>query len=60
VFGLSDPEQNDVNFARFLSGLDILHIDVETCRIFGRERARLRAARTMIGDFDPLIGATAL
>ena len=34
--------------------------DLETCKVFGRERGRLRAARTPIADFDLLIGATAL
>jgi predicted nucleic acid-binding protein len=37
-----------------------LAIDEETCRIFGRERGRLRAARKIIGDFDLMIAATAL
>ena len=35
-------------------------LDLETCRIFGRERGRLRAKKTLIGDFDLLIGATAI
>ena len=38
----------------------LLELDEETCRIFGRERARLRSAGMLIGDMDLLIGATAL
>lgn len=38
----------------------MIGVDVETCQVFARERAKLRAARTMIGDFDLLIGTTAL
>jgi predicted nucleic acid-binding protein len=29
-------------------------------RVFGRERGRLRAAGKTVGDFDLLLGATAL
>lgn len=41
-------------------GVDVVDLDEETCRIFGRERARLRGAGNLIGDLDLLIGATAL
>ena len=40
--------------------LTILNIDEDTCKIFGKERGRLRAAGLMSGDCDLLIGATAL
>ena len=43
-----------------LAGVDIVDLDEETCRIFGRERGRLRAEGNLIGDLDLLIGATAL
>ena len=35
-------------------------IGINECQMFGRERGRLRQANKMIGDFDLLIGATAL
>jgi tRNA(fMet)-specific endonuclease VapC len=38
----------------------LLGIDEETTRVFGRERGRLRAEGKTVGDFDLLIGATAL
>ena len=44
----------------FLRGAEILGLDDETTRIFGRERGRLRSQSKMIGDFDLLIVATAL
>jgi tRNA(fMet)-specific endonuclease VapC len=40
--------------------LTILDMNEETCRIFGKERSRLQAARLMIRDCDLLIGVTAL
>ena len=43
-----------------LAGRDVVDLDEETCRIFGRERGRLRAEGNLIGDLDLLIRATAL
>ncbi len=40
--------------------LTVIDMDEETCKIFGKERGRLRAAGLMIGDCDLLIAATAL
>lgn len=44
----------------FLLSFEIVEIDLEVCRIFARERGRLRAAGMLIKDFDLLIGVTAL
>ena len=44
----------------FLALVEVVGLDDETARIFGRERARLRAAGNPVGGFDLLIGATAL
>jgi predicted nucleic acid-binding protein len=38
----------------------VLGLDETIVTIFGRERGRLRAAGTLIGDFDLLVAATAL
>ena len=35
-------------------------MDDEICRTFAMERGRLRAEGTIVGDFDILIGATAI
>lgn len=60
VYYSKDPQWNEQALNDFLSGVMVLGIDDETCKIFARERGRLRKARKMIGDFDLLIGATAL
>ena len=60
VFYSSDPSGNERALQDFLSGVDTVQIDDEICRIFATERGRLRAAGTIVGDFDILIGATAI
>ena len=60
VFFSTDPDGNERALREFLADVDVIEVDDETCRIFARERGRLRAAGTPIGDFDLLIGATAL
>jgi len=60
VYYSRDPEGDEQEFNDFLRGLTILGIDEAICKIFGKERGRLRAAGRSIGDFDLLIGATAL
>jgi tRNA(fMet)-specific endonuclease VapC len=55
-----DPDANERALDDFLRGVTVIGIDEDICRIFGRERGRLRVAGKMIGDFDLLIGATAL
>ncbi len=44
----------------FLLGIELVGIDEEITRVFGRVRGRLRGEGKTIGDFDFLIGATAL
>jgi tRNA(fMet)-specific endonuclease VapC len=56
----TDPEGNAQDLHDFLRGVNVLGIDEETCKIFGRERGRLRKAGQLIGDFDLLIAATGL
>ena len=58
--GSADAAADQALLRRLLSTVQLLGLDEETCRIFGRERARLRAEGMMIGDFDLLIGCTAL
>ena len=60
IYYSRNPAQNEQGLRDFLQGVDIIGLDEETTKIFGRERGRLRAAGMMIGDFDLLIGATAL
>ena len=60
VFYSRDPDGDGQDLADFLRGVTVLGIDADIAQLFGRERGRLRAAGMMIGDFDLLIGATAV
>ena len=60
VFYSNDPLGNELRLQEFLSGYDVVQLDDEICREFARERGRLKAAGTPIGDLDILIGCAAL
>ena len=55
----TDPEQNEQELQDFLRGVTVIGIDEDTCKLFGKERGRLRASQKLVGDFDLLIGITA-
>ncbi len=54
-----DPEGSEQGLRNFLSTVRVVDVDEEVCRLFGKERGRLRAGNKLIGDFDLLIGVTA-
>ena len=56
----TNPEREARMLQEFLADMAIIPLDDAICRIFARERSRLRASGTLIGDLDILIGATAL
>ena len=58
VFYSRDPQKSAEALQDFLRGIELVGIDEEITRVFGRERGRLRAAGKT--DFDLLLGATAL
>ena len=60
VFNSTDPVSNEQALQEFVSDIELVPIDEETCPIFGRERGRLRRAGRMIAEFDLLIGSTCL
>ncbi len=60
IFNSTDPAGNESALQDFLSGVEVVPVDEATCRVFGRERGRLRAAARMIADFDLLIASTCL
>jgi tRNA(fMet)-specific endonuclease VapC len=60
IYYSTDPEGNEQDLHDFLRGVSILGIDEEICKLFGRERGRLRKAGQLIGDFDLMIAATGL
>jgi tRNA(fMet)-specific endonuclease VapC len=61
ILGSPDLPGGERSLRDFLAmGIGIVDVDAEICRIFARERGRLRVAGMLIPDFDLLIGATAL
>ena len=60
VFFSPNPEADERALHDFMQDVEVLPVDDGVCRIFAKERGRLRAAGTPIGNFDLLIGATAL
>ncbi len=60
VFYSDDPQANEELLLEFLSGYDVVQVDDDICRLFARERGRLKATGTPISDLDLLIGCTAI
>ena len=60
IYYSTDPEGNERDLDDFLRGVTIIGIDVDTCKLFGRTRGRLRSTGRIVGDFDLLIGTIAL
>jgi tRNA(fMet)-specific endonuclease VapC len=54
-----DPLQSEQGLNDFLRRVSFVSIDEETCKLFGKERGRLRAAGKRVADFDLIIGVTA-
>ena len=60
VYYSKNPQGNEVTLNNFLQGVEVIGIDEEASRRFGKERGRLRSAGKTTGDFDLLIGVTAV
>jgi tRNA(fMet)-specific endonuclease VapC len=60
IYYSTDPSGNETDLNDFLRGVVVIGVDEETCKVFGKERGRLRATQRAIGDLDLLIGSTAL
>lgn len=60
IYYSTNPEGNEKALDNFLSGVSILGVDDEVCKVFGKERGQLRQAKKVIGDFDLLIASTCL
>ena len=60
MYGARDPTKRQRDITDFLRWVAVLGLDEETCRLFGKERNRLRQEGNLPGDTDLLIGATAL
>jgi len=62
VFGAENsdkPEKNHKIIEQFVNQLTILPI-IDSIRLYGKEKSRLRKEGKMINDFDLLIGCTAV
>ncbi len=60
VFRANSPRDGERQVDNFLSFVELVYLDDAVCRIFARERARLRAEGNLIDNMDLLIGSTAM
>ncbi len=60
VYGSRDYDSSLKMLETFLEGITVLSVDQEVCKIFGRERNKLRRQGNIIGDFDLLIASICL
>ena len=60
IYYSTDPTANEEALNDFLSGVSILGVEDEVCKLFGKERGKLRQKKKMIGDFDLLLASTCL
>lgn len=60
VYRSADPPSNERVLKDFLTGVSVLGINEEICKVFGKEKERLRSKGELIGDFDLLIASTCL
>jgi tRNA(fMet)-specific endonuclease VapC len=60
IYNSRDVKLAEDKLIEFLSDVVILEINEEICKIFGKERGKLRKRGAMIGDFDLIIASTAL
>jgi tRNA(fMet)-specific endonuclease VapC len=60
IFSSTDPQENEQDLNDVLRGVQVIGIDEDACKVFGRARGRLRKAGQLIGDFDLLIASTSL
>ena len=61
LVGSTRPQDAELGLRRLLDEVEeVLPLDDAICREFAWQRSRLRAAGLMIGDFDILIGSTAV
>ena len=60
VYGSRNFEDSLDALETFLDGITVLSVDHDTCKIFGRERNKLRKQGNIIGDFDLVIASICL
>jgi len=60
VYSSRSPEDSEIKLLGFLSGIAVLEINEGICRMFGRERGKLRKQGLLIGDLDIFIASTSI
>ena len=60
ILGANDVRKAQDDLRAFLEIVQVLPLDEDACRIFARERRRLRESGLRLEDLDLLIGATAI
>ncbi|MBU1209064.1 MAG: type II toxin-antitoxin system VapC family toxin [Proteobacteria bacterium] len=60
VYYSKDPIKSQKVLNAFLKDFQVLGVDAEICKVFGKERGRLRHQRKIVSDFDLLIASTCL
>jgi len=60
VYYSKDPSKSQSILEALLMQFEIVGVDEETCKIFGKERGKLRHEGRIIGDFDLMIASTCL
>lgn len=60
IFYSRDTKSSEEALEAFIPGIYVLDINEGICKIFGKERGRLRKQGQIIGDFDLLIASTCI
>lgn len=60
VYSSKDPATSQTVLETFIKDFEVLGIDEEICKVFGKERGRLRQKGKVVSDFDLLIASTCL
>lgn len=60
VYASKDPAKDQQALENLLPSFSFLGVDQEICKIFGRERGKLRQQKKVLDNFDLLIASTAL
>ena len=61
VYYSRNPVKSQQLLDEFLApDLEVLNLDQEICKVFGKERGRLRQRKKIVSDFDLLIASTCL
>ena len=60
VYYSKDPATSQKVLSTLLRDFQVLGVDEEICKVFGKERGKLRQRGKLVSDFDLLIASTCL